>query len=369
LLASCAALSHCRSARVPTARPRTSTRATAIAAPLLAADTVAIRAGHRPLVADLSFTLEPGERLVLTGPNGSGKSTLLRVLAGLSEPASGRITRPAAPPGMLFQDGALWPHLTVEEHLAFVDRGRSPEWRERLLATLRLADLRRARPERLSGGERVRLGLARALAGRPAWLLLDEPLAHLDAFFEDLLRGFLPRCLDELGAAAVLVTHTSDSMALLGTRVLCLSGSGPWWLGDARDALEQPPTPLLAALAGRGTVLSAVADAHGRADFGLGLHLDGRRPGIECWVHLDAAQVQLADAAAPGHGADRAPAGAPLAGVYVGSDGHGGGWVAIDDQLLRCTPGATAPAPGAAVHARLRGAPRVLSLDGRGASA
>ncbi|HTE06593.1 MAG TPA: ATP-binding cassette domain-containing protein, partial [Planctomycetota bacterium] len=263
------------------------------ASPLLSAEGLCLRAGSRRLVDGLHLSLAAGERLLVVGPNGSGKSTLLRALAGLAQPEAGRIARPATPPGMLFQDGALWAHLSVEEHLAFVDRGAHPAWREHLLATLRLHGLRRAKPERLSGGERVRLGLARALAARPAWLLLDEPLASLDAFFGDLLRTFLPASLDELGAAAVIVSHEVDCMALLGARVLCLSGDGPWWLGDTTTALAAPPTPLLAALAGRGTVLAAVADGAGHADFGAGIALDGQAAAQECWVFVDGRQLAL----------------------------------------------------------------------------
>ncbi len=324
----------------------------AATSPLLSAQGLSLRAGTRPLADDLSFELAAGERLLVVGPNGSGKSTLLRALAGLGKPAGGSITRPDSPPGMLFQDGALWPHLTVEEHLAFVDRGAHGSWREHLLDTLRLVTLRRAKPEHLSGGERVRLGLARALAARPAWVLLDEPLAALDAFFADLLHGFLPHTLDELGAAAVIISHEVDCMALLGSRVLCLSGTGPWWLGDTATALVSPPTPLLAALARNGTVLAAVADARGQASFGAGITLQGRTSGEECWVFLDGCQLSL-DASGQG-----------LAGVWVADDPRGGGWVSVDKRLLRCPQVTTQPARGSAISLAIRGPARVLRTDG-----
>src|SRR5262249_38297248 len=154
------AFRHCKDAFRP--------RITAIPQPALTLDRVALVAGRRTLVRDLSLELAAGERLVLVGPNGSGKSTLLRAVAGLPPPAAGRFVRPAGPRGMLFQEGALWPHMTVERHLAFVDTRGDVAWRERLLQLLQLQPLRRARPETLSGGERVRLALARALAGRPS---------------------------------------------------------------------------------------------------------------------------------------------------------------------------------------------------------
>jgi len=331
----------------------------------LSLDRVAITIGARTLVRELSLGLAPGERLVLAGPNGSGKSTLLRAVAGLAEPAEGSIRRPEGPPGMLFQDGALWPHMSVEKHLSFVDTRGEPAWRERLLQMLQLSALREARPERLSGGERVRLALARALAPRPRWLLLDEPLAHLDAAFGDLLRDCLPQLVAELSATTIVVTHEPDNVRLFGDRVLCLDGEGGWWLGDARQAIEEPPTPVLAALSGRGTLLSSRADAQGRVDLGLGLSLTGRPPGHLCTVFVEAHAVRLLDGAARG---GAAPNGAPLAGVFVAPDQRGGSWVRVNGRLLRSAEPQGARQPGAAVQVLLEGSPRELSGSGQGGS-
>jgi ABC-type sulfate/molybdate transport systems ATPase subunit len=310
---------------------------------------VSLKAGGRTLVCDLSLRLAPGERLALLGPNGSGKSTLLRAIAGLAQPAAGRIERPDGPPGMLFQDGALWPHLSVARHLDFVDPRGDRAWHERLLERLGLVALRDRRPDTLSGGERVRLGLARAFAPRPPWLLLDEPLAHLDARFEDLLRETLPGLLDEIGAAAVLVTHETDTVRLTAQRVLCLSGEGPSWLGTVREALERPPTPLLAALSGRGTLLDGTADAGGRVALPFGLSLDGAAPGARVAAFLDADGVRFA-----ANGAAR------LSGVLVAPDGRGGSWVRVDGRLLRCGEPPGARTPGAPVGLSLAAAPRAL---------
>jgi ABC-type sulfate/molybdate transport systems ATPase subunit len=335
---------------VPRARP--------ISAPALLLEHVAVTAGTRTLVDALDLEVRAGERLIVVGPNGSGKSTLLHALSGLSEPAAGRITRPAGPPGMLFQDGALWPHMSVARHLDFVDARHDRAWHAHLLDLLGLAALFDRRPAALSGGERVRLALARALAPRPSWLLLDEPLAHLDAQFGDRLRALLPELIGELGATTVVVVHAVDDVRLLGDRVLCLSGTGPWWAGSTGEALERPPTPALAALSGRGTLLTGQADAAGRLDLGLGLVLEGQPPGRAVTAFLDAADVHLVPA---GPGA--------LSGVYVAPDERGGGWVRVDGRLVRTRASARQPAEapgcGATVGLRIAAAPRVLHPSGR----
>jgi iron(III) transport system ATP-binding protein len=314
----------------------------------LVLDRVAVQAGARTLVRDLSLQLAAGERLALLGPNGSGKTTLLRALAGLSAPAAGSIRRPDGPPGMLFQDGALWPHMSVERHLQFVDARGDRAWHERLLERLDLLALRDRRPDTLSGGERVRLGLARAFAPRPTWLLLDEPLAHLDAHFGDLLRELLPELIGELRATTVFVTHEADNVRLLADRVLCLQGAGTAWAGSASAALDAPPTPLLAALSGRGTLLHGTADARGEVPLPFGLSLSGQPAGARVTAFLDAQSVRFADN------------GARLRGEALAPDGRGGCWVRVDGHLLRCGEALGGRAAGAPVGLVLSAAPRAL---------
>jgi ABC-type sulfate/molybdate transport systems ATPase subunit len=314
---------------------------------------VLLRAGALTLVSELSFALAEGESLALVGPNGSGKSTLLAALAGLLRPDAGSIERPGTPPGMLFQDGALWPHLSVEGHLAFVDRGADPAWRRRLLDEFALQPLRTRKPASLSGGERVRLGLARAFAGRPRWVLLDEPLAHVDAHAADRMRALLPALVAELRAASIVVVHDAADLALFGARVLCLSGEGPWWLGDTTLALAEPPTPALAALSRAGTVLSGVADSAGRVELGLGLALAGRAPGERVTAFLPSASVRLS---ANGAGAS---------GTWVGPDPQGGSWVRADGRLLRCADRPAGLRPGDSVSLAVAGTPRELHPSGR----
>ncbi|MCB9899454.1 MAG: ATP-binding cassette domain-containing protein [Planctomycetes bacterium] len=321
--------------------------------PLLALTDVTLAYGERVLVRGLSFELRPAERLVVVGGNGSGKSSLFAVLAGLAEPAAGRVTRRVRTPGMQFQDGALWPHMSVARHLEFVDVRDDPAWRERLLEIFALGSLRDAKPERLSGGERLRLGLARALAGRPELVLLDEPLAHLDPASADTVRETLPLLLDELGAASITVTHDPDDVLLFGDRLLALTGRGSCWLGPARFALESPPTAGLAAFAGRGALLEGVADEHGSASLGLGLVLRDCEPSRPVQAYLDAASVRFTESEGP----------RVLAAVFVAPDRRGGSWLRIGGRLVRSEDTHGGLRAGETLNVQIVGAPRRLARE------
>jgi iron(III) transport system ATP-binding protein len=308
----------------------------------------------RLLAVDLEFELTRGERLVVVGASGAGKSTLLSVLAGLAEPTRGHVERPGDPPGMLFQDGALWPHMTVERHISFVDPGQDRDWQEHLLATFQLTALRERRPESLSGGERLRLGLARALSPRPSWILLDEPLAHLDPALSASLRETLPLLVAELNATQITVTHDPDDVLIFGDRLLSLEGDGGWWLGRTRFALESPPTPSLAAFSDRGTILTGQGDATGEVDLGLGMQIEGRGPGVPVSAFLDAAAVSFA-----------APDGEGIDGVFLSVDRRGGSWVRCGTRLLRCGDSHGRLRSGDPVRVRIEGRPRLLDSGAR----
>jgi iron(III) transport system ATP-binding protein len=159
------------------------------------------RFGAKTAVDGIDLVIEPGTFVVLLGPSGSGKSTLLRCLAGIETPTSGTITfgdQVVDGPGvhlpperrdlaMVFQDYALWPHLTAEANVAFALQRRklkAPERRERarsMLEQVGLGELSGRYPGELSGGEQQRVALARALVAEPGLLLFDEPLSNLDA--------------------------------------------------------------------------------------------------------------------------------------------------------------------------------------------
>jgi len=191
------------------------------------------RIGARPVVDDVTLEVRERELLTLVGPSGCGKSTLLRLIAGLERPSSGTITlggldvTDVAPErrriGLVFQEHALFPHLTVGRNVAFglrrLDRRRRAERIEEMLELVRLTGATRRYPHELSGGEQQRVALARALAPDPAAVLLDEPFANLDASLRDELRADVVAALRNRGATALLVTHDRDEALALGDRV------------------------------------------------------------------------------------------------------------------------------------------------------
>ena len=188
---------------------------------------------------EVSFSLEKGEALVLLGRSGVGKSTVLRMIAGLENPDGGRIilegrditALPAGTRrvGMVFQDAALFPHLSVEDNIGYglVSKGMSrrdsrkaaAEW----LRRFSLEGFARRRTETLSGGEKQRVALARTLAVDPAVVLFDEPLSALDAELRDRLRRELRNRQQEQGYTAIYVTHDAADAEILGDRVLELT--------------------------------------------------------------------------------------------------------------------------------------------------
>jgi NitT/TauT family transport system ATP-binding protein len=187
------------------------------------------------VLADLDLVVEAGETLVVLGPSGCGKSTLLGILGGLLRPSAGTVRAAGPlPPGCLnpltyvFQDFALLPWRTAEQNIALPLEGRLPpaERRRRVeeaLRTIGLADFRHAYPGQLSGGMRQRVGIARALAVRPAVLLLDEPLSALDAQTRELLIEELAAIWAEARTTAVWVTHNLDEAVRLADRICVLS--------------------------------------------------------------------------------------------------------------------------------------------------
>jgi molybdate transport system ATP-binding protein len=233
---------------------------------------------------DVDVAFEVADTLALVGPSGAGKSSVLRALAGLTRPAAGRIALgddlwfgdgvhvppERRPVGLVFQEYALFPHLSVSANVAF----GAPAKRDvpALLERLGIARLARARPDSLSGGERQRVALARALARRPRLLLLDEPLSALDPHTRDGVRGDLRSTLRELGLPALVVTHDFVDAAALADRIGVVVEGRLVQLGTAEELISAPSSPFVARFAG-GNVL------RGRAvrDRGLtAVELDGR---------------------------------------------------------------------------------------------
>ncbi|MFI2205169.1 ABC transporter ATP-binding protein [Streptomyces sp. NPDC020192] len=226
---------------------------------------------------DVTLAAAPGDVVALLGPNGAGKTTALRALAGLVPLSDGHLrldgaslkgTRPESRPvGVVFQDYLLFPHLTALDNVAFGPRcqgASKAEARERAAAWLDrmgLADHAHAKPRRLSGGQAQRVALARALANRPRLLLLDEPLAALDARTRLEVRAQLRRHLAEFEAVAVLVTHDPLDAMVLADRLVVIEHGRVVQEGTPSDIARHPRTGYIAQLVGL-NLYRGQADGH-----------------------------------------------------------------------------------------------------------
>ena len=211
----------------------------------------------------LGLALGVSGTVALVGPSGAGKTSVLRVIAGLAEPRGGRVSLDgeawvdvergvSLPPerrrvGLVFQDYALFPHLSVRANVAFGAGGRPVD---ALLERFRIGHLAQAHPHELSGGERQRVALARALAREPAVLLLDEPLAALDAHTKAEVRHELAELLRELALPALLVTHDYEDAAALADEVGVLVEGRLRQLGPPADLVARPRDSFVASFTG-----------------------------------------------------------------------------------------------------------------------
>jgi molybdate transport system ATP-binding protein len=238
------------------------------------------RLGHLDL--DVELRVRPGEVVALLGPNGAGKSTVLRLLAGLLALDGGRIALddrllddPGAgvwvpaeqrPVGLVFQDYRLFPTLTVRDNVAFglrargVSRAEANRRADELLSSFGLAALARQKPAALSGGQAQRTALARALAVRPRLLLLDEPLAALDAGTRGQVRRDLRDLLADFDGMRVLVTHDPIDAHSLAHRVVVIEGGAVVQHGTLAQVTAHPRSPYVARLVGTNLLWGDVGD-------------------------------------------------------------------------------------------------------------
>ena len=231
-----------------------------------------VQLGRGDFSLDLSLDAADGDTIGLLGPTGSGKSTTLRCLAGLDAPQTGRIDIAGVtvvdttrgidlPPeqrsvGFVFQDYLLFPHMSVLDNVAFGLRARgearqSAERRAReWLDRLEIGDLASRKPGRLSGGQAQRVALARALVIEPDLLLLDEPLAALDAGTRASVRSLLRRHLADFHGAVVMVTHDPMDAMVLADRVVVLEDGHAVQAGTPGDVARRPESTYVAQLVG-----------------------------------------------------------------------------------------------------------------------
>ncbi len=227
--------------------------------------------GGSVAIDDLSLTIEEGEFVVVIGPSGSGKSTMLKMVNRLVEHDRGRILfageeirrfRPEAlrrRMGYAIQSVGLFPHWTVEQNIATVPdllgwpRSRIRDRVTELLELLDLApDAYRGRyPHELSGGQQQRVGVARALAGDPAVLLMDEPFGSLDPVTRAVLQQEISRIHATSGKTILFVTHDIDEALRLATRIVLLDRGRIVQVGTAREILERPATDYVSEFVGR----------------------------------------------------------------------------------------------------------------------
>ena len=207
----------------------------------------------RPVLRDVSLEIAAGEGFALIGPSGAGKTTLLRLIAGLDRPDSGSIRldgrdvltlRPRDRRiGMVFQDLALWPYLTVEAHLRETAGSRAGA----LLERFDLARLARKRPNELSGGEKQRLALARAVAHDPAILLLDEPFSNLDPLLRRALADVVAELHRSEGMTTIYVSHYFEAPVARASRVALLRDGRIEQTGTLSELRSAPKNDWVAA--------------------------------------------------------------------------------------------------------------------------
>jgi sulfate/thiosulfate transport system ATP-binding protein len=237
---------------------------------------VARKFGLTPALHGVSLDIHPGELVALLGPSGSGKTTLLRILAGLDFPTSGRVlfdrddalrlTVQERHVGLVFQNYALFRHMTVAENIGFGlrvrPRARRPGRKEigrralELLDLVQLTGLEKRYPSQLSGGQRQRVAFARALAIEPRLLLLDEPFGALDAKVRRDLRRWLREIHDKTGHTTVFVTHDQEEALELADRVVVMNHGKIEQIGTPDEIYDRPSSPFVFSFIGEANKLS-----------------------------------------------------------------------------------------------------------------
>jgi ABC-type Fe3+/spermidine/putrescine transport system ATPase subunit len=227
------------------------------------------------VLSEISFSVNAGELFFILGPSGCGKSTLLRIIAGLERPDAGTVylsgvdLNPIPPHkrgiGMVFQSYALWPHMTVARNVGFgletsklskaEQRGRVAE----VLALVRLEGLEERYPHELSGGQQQRVSLARALAVRPALLLLDEPLSNVDPGLRSDVRSEIRSLQRATGMTMVYVTHDQEDALTMASRIALLHKGCVEQVGTPRELYDAPKSSFCAQFLGDTNLLQCLA--------------------------------------------------------------------------------------------------------------
>jgi iron(III) transport system ATP-binding protein len=245
--------------------------------------------GSLTVFDDISFEVPSGQILTLLGPSGCGKTTILRCIAGLEHANHGSISIGGDPVfddvrgidlaaekrsiGMVFQSYAIWPHFSVFDNVAFPLRLRGvkkAQIKDAVMASLKSVDLEKLHdrfPSQLSGGQQQRVVLARCLVYRPRVLLLDEPLANLDAKLREEMRYELREIQQKHGLTCIYVTHDQAEAMALSDMILVLNAGQIISKGSPREVFAEPKHPFIASFLGSSNLLKGVVTrSHGAAD-------------------------------------------------------------------------------------------------------
>ncbi len=230
--------------------------------------------GDTTAVADVHLEIPKGSLFFLLGPSGCGKTTLLRMIAGFTEPTSGRILfgdrNVARVPanerntGMVFQNYALWPHMTVFDNVSFglevrgMPKAARREKVREALELVRMGEYAARKPAELSGGQQQRVALARAVVFEPSVLLLDEPLSNLDAKLRLEMRQEIRRIVDTLKITTVYVTHDQHEALSLADGMAVLKGGHVIQTGEPRAMYRRPKNRFVADFLGDTNFLPAI---------------------------------------------------------------------------------------------------------------
>ena len=238
-------------------------------------DGISKRFGPTPVLQGVSLDVDPGTIVALLGPSGCGKTTLLRVIAGLEQPERGSVRvgdevltgdGTFVPPerrriGMVFQDWALFPHMSVAENVRYGLARDAPAARvDGALAMVGLSGLGDRQPGTLSGGQQQRVALARAIAPQPRCLLLDEPFSNLDTALRVQVRTEVHQLLADLGITTVFVTHDQAEAFVLGEKVAVMDKGVIVQHGSPTDLYEHPVSPWVAGFVGEANLLAGTVD-------------------------------------------------------------------------------------------------------------
>jgi len=267
----------------------------------------------RDVVRDVSLDVQAGEIVGLLGPSGCGKTTCLRIAAGLETLARGKLRidgRQVAgrgvhvPPeqrrvGLVLQDYALFPHLTLEDNVGFgIEHLSKAERRDRaraLLAQVGLDSYARSYPHEISGGEQQRVALARALAPEPAVMLMDEPFSGLDVTLRGALREQTVAVLRARKVPTLIVTHDPEEALAVADRIAIMRGGEIVQFGTAEEVYLHPATPFVLQFFGAPNRLSVEVAADGSVETGFGrISRGGLTPGARVDIYFRGNALRIA---------------------------------------------------------------------------